>query len=87
MLINGIDMDIKLLRAPHAFYVLSTSEDNKVRFKVSDTTLLITQVELKRPLVLAHGNVSGLKRKELYLFHIRKIKIYCVFWGQACLYR
>jgi len=29
MLINGVDMKIKLTRAPEAFYLLAPSDDNK----------------------------------------------------------
>jgi hypothetical protein len=47
MLINGVDMNIKLTRAPDAFYLLGPSDDNKVRIKNLDATLFITQVELK----------------------------------------
>jgi len=31
MLINGVDMNIKLTRAPEAFYVLAPSDDTKLR--------------------------------------------------------
>ena len=61
MLINGVDMNIKLTRAPKAFYILETSDDNKVRIKVFDATLFIIQVELKPLLLLAHANVWGMK--------------------------
>jgi len=63
MLINGVDMNIKLTRAPDAFYLLAPSDDDKVRIKILDATLFITQVELKPPLLLAHANVLGMKRK------------------------
>jgi hypothetical protein len=33
MLINGVDMNIKLTRAPEAFYLLASSCDTKVRIK------------------------------------------------------
>jgi hypothetical protein len=56
MLINGVDMNIKLTRAPEAFYLLGPS----------DATLFVTQVELKPPLLLAHANVLGMKRKAHY---------------------
>jgi len=46
MLINGVDMNIKLTRALDAFYLLAASDDNKVRIKILDATLFITQVEL-----------------------------------------
>ena len=57
MLINGVDMSIKLTRTPEAFYLLAPTDDTKVRIKILDATLLITQVELKPPLLLAHANV------------------------------
>ena len=57
MLINGVDMSIKLTRTPEAFYLLAPTDDTKVRIKILDATLLIPQVELKPPLLLAHANV------------------------------
>jgi len=47
MLINGVDINNKLTRAPDASYILAPSDDNKVRIKILDATLFITQVELK----------------------------------------
>ena len=47
MLINGVDMNIKLTRTPEAFYLLAPKDDTKVRIKILDATLFITQVELK----------------------------------------
>jgi hypothetical protein len=61
---NGVDINIKLTRAPEAFYLLSRSDDANVRIKILDATLFVTQVELKSP--LAHANVLGMKRKAYY---------------------
>jgi hypothetical protein len=47
MLISGVEMNIKLTRAPDAFYNLGPSGDNNVHIKNLDSTLFITQVELK----------------------------------------
>jgi len=55
MLINGVDMNIKLTRAPEAFYLFGPSDDTKLRIKILDATLFITHVELKPPLLLAHS--------------------------------
>ena len=66
MLINGVDMNIILTRASEGFYVLALLEDNKFRIEILDATLFITQVELKSPLLLAHANVLGMKRKAHY---------------------
>jgi len=65
MLTNGVDENIKLTRAPESFYVLGPLDDNKLRIKILDATLFITQVELKPPL-LSHANVLGMKRKAHY---------------------
>ena len=62
MLINGVDMNIKLTRAPESFYLLAPSDDVKVRIKI----LGRSHVELKPPLLLAHANVLGMKRKAHY---------------------
>jgi hypothetical protein len=42
MLINGADMNIKLTRAPEAFYLLASSDDTKLRIKILGATLFIT---------------------------------------------
>jgi hypothetical protein len=43
MLINGVDMNIKLTRAPDAYYLLGVTDDTKVQIKILDATLFITQ--------------------------------------------
>jgi hypothetical protein len=63
MLIKGVDMNIKFTRVPEAFYLLAPSDDIKLRIKILDATLFITQVELKPPLLLAHADVLGMNRK------------------------
>ena len=40
MLINYVDVNIKLTRSLDAFYLLAPSDDNKVRIKILDATLL-----------------------------------------------
>ena len=45
MLINGVDMNIKLKRAPERFYLLAPSDDNKLRIKILEATLFINQFE------------------------------------------
>jgi len=60
MLIIGVDMNIKLTRTPEAFYLLATTDDTKVRNKILDATLFITQVELKPPLLLAHPKILAM---------------------------
>ena len=75
-------MNIKLTRALYAFYILAPSDDNKVRIKILDATLFITQVELKPPL-LAHANVLGMKRKAHYPVTHNQIKTFTVSsWSQ-----
>jgi hypothetical protein len=66
MLINGVDMNIKLTRAPEAFYLLGPSDDAKLHIKILDAILFDTPVELKLPLLLAHPNIFGMKRKAYY---------------------
>jgi len=75
MLINGVDMNINLTRAPEAFYLFTSSDDNKVRIKILDATIFITQVELKTPLLLAHAYVLAMKRKAHYPVTHTQIKI------------
>jgi len=47
MLINGVDMNIKLTLAPEAFYLFAPSDQSKLRIRILDASLFITQVELK----------------------------------------
>jgi hypothetical protein len=76
MLINGVDMNVRLTRAPEAFYLLGTTDDAKVRIKIMDATLFLTQVEFKPLLLLAHANVLGMKRKVHYpITHTLTLKL------------
>ena len=43
ILINVVDMNIKLTRAPETFYRLSPSDDTKGRIKILETILLTCQ--------------------------------------------
>jgi len=76
MLINGVDMNIKLTRTPGTFYLLAPKDDTKVRIKILDATLFITQVELEPPLLLAHANVLAMKRKAHYPVTHTQIKTF-----------
>jgi hypothetical protein len=58
MLIDGVEMSIKLALAPEAFYLLAPLVDTKLPFKILDATLFIIQDELKPPLLLAHALVD-----------------------------
>jgi len=42
MLINGVDMNIKLTRAPEVFYLLAPLYDTKLRFIILDATSFIS---------------------------------------------
>jgi hypothetical protein len=55
-------MNIKLTRTSEAFYLLGPSDDTKVRIKIMDANLFLTQVEPKPPFLLAHANVLAMKR-------------------------
>ena len=81
MLINGVDMINKLTRASERFYLLAPSDDNKQRIKILDATLFINQVELKPPLLLAHANVLGMKRKAHYPVTHTQIKTFTASSG------
>jgi len=76
MLINGVDINMKLTRAPESFYLLAPSGDNKVHIKILEATLFITQAELKTPLLLAHANVLAMKRKAHYPLTHTQIKTF-----------
>ena len=47
MLINGVDINIKLTRTPEVFNLLAPNDNTKVRTKILDAHF-ITQVELKK---------------------------------------
>jgi len=81
MLINCIDMNIKLTRTPEAFYLLAPNDDTNVRIKILDATLFITQVELKTPLLLAHANILAMKRKAHYPLTHTQIKTFTASSG------
>jgi hypothetical protein len=76
MLINGVDMNIRLTRVPEAFYLLGTTDDVKVRIKILDATLFVTQTEIKPPLLLAPANVLAMKRKAHYPITRTQIKTF-----------
>jgi len=46
MLINGVDLNIQLTRAPEAFYLFALSDDTKWHIKILGATLFIAQAEL-----------------------------------------
>ena len=81
ILINGVDTNIKLTRAPETFYLLAPLGYTKVRIKILDATLFITQVELKLPLLLAHANILGMKRKAHYPVTCNQIKTFIASSG------
>ena len=76
MLINGVDRNIKLTRRPEAFYLLAPNDNTKVRIKIVDANLFITQVELKTPLLLAHANALAMKCKAHYPVTHAQIKTF-----------
>jgi hypothetical protein len=45
MLINGADMNSNLTLSQEAFYLLGPTDDPKVRIKILDATLFVTQVD------------------------------------------
>ena len=53
----------------------------KVRIKILDATLFVTQIELNSPLLLAHANVFGMKRKAHYPVTHTQIKIFTASSG------
>jgi hypothetical protein len=81
MLINGVDMNIKLTRTAETFYLLAPIDDTKARIKILDATLFITEVELKLPLLLAHANVLTMKRKAHYHVIHTQIKTFTASSG------
>jgi hypothetical protein len=74
-------MNIKLTRTSEAVYLLGPFDDTKVRIKIMDATLFLTQVELKPPLLLAHA-VLALKRKAHYPVMHTQIKSLTSFGTQ-----
>ena len=81
MLINGVDMNVKLTRVPEAFYLLAPSDDTNVHITILDATLFITQFELKPPLLIVHANVLGMKRKAHYPVTHTQIKTFTASSG------
>jgi len=60
---------------------LEPTDDTKVRIKIIDFTLFITQVELNPPLLLAHSNVLAMKRKAHYPVTHNQIKTFTASSG------
>jgi hypothetical protein len=81
MLIDGVDMNIKLNRTPEAFYLFAPTDDTTVRIKILDADLFITQVKLKPPLLLAQANVLAMKRKAHYPVTHTQIKTFTASSG------
>ena len=81
MLINSVDINIRLTRAPEAFYLLGPSDDTKVRIKIVDATLFVSPIELKPPLLLTHAKVLGMKRKAHYPVTHTQIKTFTASSG------
>jgi hypothetical protein len=66
MLLNGVDLDIKLTRAPEAFYLMGPSNDTKVRIKIENATLYIDQAEIKPPILEAHTKALAVKNHKAH---------------------
>jgi len=75
MLINVVDMNIKLTHAPDAFHLLTPSGDNELRIKILDATLFITQVELKPLFFLLTLIFWEWNAMHIILLHILKFKL------------
>jgi len=58
-----------------SFLFIGTYDDTKVRIKILDATLYITQVELKPSLLLAHANILAMNRKAHYPVTHTQIKV------------
>jgi hypothetical protein len=69
-------MNITLTRAPEAFYLLVPADDPKVLIKIMDVSFFVTHIEFKPPLLLAHANVLGMKRKAHYPVTHTQIKTF-----------
>jgi hypothetical protein len=69
MLINVVDINIRLTRAPEAFYLLGTIDDIKVHIKILDVKLFVTQTEIKPPLLLAHANVLAIENESTLSYY------------------
>jgi hypothetical protein len=61
MLINVVDMNIKLTSTPEVFHLWGPYDDPRVHIKILGATLFVTQIELKPPFLLAHA-VLGMKK-------------------------
>jgi len=49
MLINGVDINIKVTRVPESFYLLAPSDDNKISIKILDATLFYHSSRIETP--------------------------------------
>jgi hypothetical protein len=58
MVINDVEINIKLTHAPVSFHLLGTSNDSILTVKILDTTLFVNEVELSPSILLAKESIE-----------------------------
>jgi len=80
-------MNIKLTRTPEAFYLLTPKDDIKVRIKIIDATLFITQVRIEAPSTLSSSQCFSYEAYgTLSCNTYADQDFYSDFWDSANLY-
>ena len=60
MLINGVEMRVRLVRSKDAFCLMDASEDGKFSLKIKEATLIVRRVKINPGILLAHANAPKL---------------------------
>jgi len=56
MLINGVEMRLRLVRSKDEFCLMDASDDGKFKVHITDATLLVRRVKVSPGVLLAHAN-------------------------------
>lgn len=56
MLINGVEMRVRLVRSKDAFCLMDASDDGKFKVQIKEASLIIRRVKISPSVLLAHAN-------------------------------
>ena len=56
MLLNGVEMRLRLLRSKDAFCLMDSSDDGKFNIKIKEATLIVRRAKISPGILLAHAN-------------------------------
>ena len=56
MLINGVEMRVRLVRSKDAFYLMDSTNDGRFGIKIKEATLIVRRVKINPGILTAHAN-------------------------------